>query len=451
MVADSIHTPTFADPALDAQVLEQGYAVAPFLSAEEAARVVAAYDALRPVDDRGLVIDFLRSDRTLMGEVAALLQPFWEERLGSLFADHRVAVATFVTKHPGPDSAMLLHEEPSFVDERRARSHALWIPLVDVSPELDNGHLLLLPGSSGLARGLAGFNTPVQHRPYEADIWPRLVSISAKAGDAVVYDSRTLHASVPNRSDRPRPAIAASVVPAGESLVHVVATGRRGRRIHAVPDDFYLRCRPGDFDPLALDEPVIAEVVETQPLDPRSLADLLQVQDLDGPRPAVPPAIAHRFSVVDGASLPLVRGASEPASADLRLEQDALEPDPQGPLRAIEADRAWLGRRVADAPWWRPHAGSSVVVVEPGGVIVVRTADPERSCWLEILDAPMVNAGAATAGAAAAVDAGDRLEVRCGVDHALWNDGPGQLIAAVDQSRPAGFGRGLLSALRSRG
>lgn len=440
---------TLADPSLDAKLRAQGYLAVPFLEPTEVCDLLDAYRTLASADDDGLVIDFLRPNREVMHEVAALLAPVWARHLPELFADHRVAVATFVTKHPGGASAMALHEEPTFVDERRYRSHAVWIPLVDVSPAAGNGHLVLLPHSAELERGWAGYNTPVQHRPYEHLIQDGLVSVDAPAGTAVVYDSRTLHGSGPNRTDQPRFAIAASIVPTAAPLVHVVATGARGRSMHAVGDDFYLDVHPATVARCGVDGPVVAATVEDQLLDPRALATLLARGPADVvPRPVVPGDVAGLLGTEPGRStlaarrLPRPRGPLPDLEVDPALAVGSsgathLEVESSHRAELARLDRraarrhrrrlGWPARRSA-----RVSSGADLVVVSPGGRLRTVSGAPLQ---IIVVEGPAVNAGIATSDGTVNAAGGDVFEVASPGPIAWWNDGPGPLVAVVHPSR----------------
>jgi hypothetical protein len=248
------------DERLAACLERDGFGVVPLLDAATVACLRQEYASVVPPGDHGLAIDYMRQDRTVMRALQVLLGPVWDEHLPRLFEDPVVALCTVVTKHPGDQSGMFLHEDRSFVDESRARAYTVWVPLVPVGPTLDNGGLQIVPGSHRLPTGPAGSNTPDLIRPFEAQLREHLVPVTAGAGDAVVYDTRTLHASAPNLSDAPRPAVTCAVVPRGEALIHVVATSRTHRRVHAVSPEFFVEHHPRDIEvEMPADCPVIDE------------------------------------------------------------------------------------------------------------------------------------------------------------------------------------------------
>jgi ectoine hydroxylase-related dioxygenase (phytanoyl-CoA dioxygenase family) len=248
------------DPELARQLDTAGYAVVPLLDEATVGEVCEAYREIAPPGDHGLAIDYMRPDRTVMRRLRERLEPVWSAHLPQLFVDPIVAMCTMVTKHPGDQSGMFLHEDRTFVDESRTRAYTVWVPLVPVGPGLDNGGLQIVPGSHRLPTGLAGSNTPDLIRPFEDELRRHLVDVAAGAGDAVVYDTRTLHASRPNLTDVPRPALTFAVVPGGEAIVHVVASSPTHRRVHAVGPDFFVDHHPREIEvQMPEDCPVIDE------------------------------------------------------------------------------------------------------------------------------------------------------------------------------------------------
>jgi ectoine hydroxylase-related dioxygenase (phytanoyl-CoA dioxygenase family) len=277
-----ITTTTFRDPVLETEYREQGFVVTPFLDPDEVEWLRAGYRALIPAGDHGLTIDYMRPDRTLMHEIAALVEPVWSRHFPEVLADHRPVFTTFVTKHPGEASTMFLHEDRTFVDEHRFRAGTLWVPLVDVGPALPNGGLEVIPRSHLLTEAWSGTATPELFRRYETYLRERLLPVAVPGGHALYYDTRTLHASPPNLSSAPREAVVCAVAPREAELIHVVATSRRHRRVHRVDETFFL-----DVHPHAIDDdldgryPVIAEFDDDSRLEFDDLVDRLGPSDTE--------------------------------------------------------------------------------------------------------------------------------------------------------------------------
>ncbi|MCB1006529.1 MAG: phytanoyl-CoA dioxygenase family protein, partial [Acidimicrobiales bacterium] len=244
-MADVARGEIFLDPARQAEYDTEGYTTLPLLTPDEVAALLEGYAALVPeADEEHIAFDFTRDDRSVMDGVARLLQPLFAEKVPQHFVDHRAVFWTFVIKPAGPHSEMALHDDRTYVEEQHGRACTVWVPLVDTGPELDNGYLCVVPGSHTVLPAASGTNVPNWFEPYDEYLRERSIGVAVPAGTALIYDSKTLHWSPPNRSDAVRPALAVAVVPAHAPLVHVVGEGLHHRRVYAVDEEFFVRYHP---------------------------------------------------------------------------------------------------------------------------------------------------------------------------------------------------------------
>ncbi len=236
---------TFRDPAREAEYAVEGYTTLPLLDADEVQALLDGYAALVPeADQEHIAFDFTRDDRSVMEGVADLLRPLFAEKVPQHFVDHEAVFWTFVIKPAGPHSGMAMHDDRTYVEEREGRACTVWVPLVDTSPELDNGYLCVVPGSHTILPVASGTNIPNWFAPYDQYLKDHSVGVAVPAGHALIYDSKTLHWSPANNSDAVRPAIAVAVVPRGAQLVHVMGEGMHHRRVYAVDQQFYVDYHP---------------------------------------------------------------------------------------------------------------------------------------------------------------------------------------------------------------
>lgn len=197
--------------------------------------------------------------------VVARAADSWSTILAEHFVDHRVVVTAFLYKHPGEDGVLPLHQDPTIVDEAERRSVTVWIPLDEISARRDNGALRVLAGSHRVARDLRGTGTVAPYLDHLERLWPHTEEIDVDAGDLVVLDSRVVHGSPPNRSDRVRRVMSGVVVPRDAPLCHVIA---REQEIQIIDtdDEFY-----DTYNPRALherppaDRPVRAVIATGRP------------------------------------------------------------------------------------------------------------------------------------------------------------------------------------------
>ncbi len=421
------------DPAADAELARVGYVVVPFLDAGEVDDLRRGQRALHAQHDDGLVIDFTLADRASMRTAAQLLAPMWDRKLDALFTGHRVVVSTFVVKNPGPASAMAMHREPTFVDGD-ARTFNTWVPLVAVDAATANGILRLVPGSERLPDGLVGFNTPPNFRHYEGALAEASVGVDVPAGSALVYDTRMLHWSEANTSEVPRPAIAAAVAPRGVPLVNVVATGRRGRRVHRVEPDFFVDVHPAEvLERIHEERPLVRSTEESPVLTPAAVQAAV---GLDAPpvrRTVVPGDVEP-----EPGELRELGGEAAPGAAlpDHDVTQgsavlDGLAPVPW--LVVAECAGASVAELGAARPAIPPEVASglsslavgatvAVVVVDAGGRVTLRSDGHLRVASYE---APELRAGLRSGGWVGTLTPGVVFELAGDQPVTLWNDGPG--------------------------
>lgn len=234
---------TFVDDDREAAFTRDGFVVFPLLDGDEVAGLRAACLELHPTGE-GFVTDVEQDDAELRRRVDDLLHPVWDRHLADVLVDHRAFMASFLVKWPGPDSDLYLHRDTTYVDEDRFRSLAFWVALDDADEGLDNGPLLVLPGSHLIADEYRGTNVVPSHRAEDDALRRAMVSVPVRAGDAVVMDNRLLHGSGPNRSDHPRVAAAGAVIPAEADLIHAVALGEGLVGLQRVDDAFFARSTP---------------------------------------------------------------------------------------------------------------------------------------------------------------------------------------------------------------
>ena len=175
-------------------------------------------------------------------DLYATLEPLYAPLLVDLFVDHRPVVLSVLDKRSGSDGVLPLHHDPTFVHEPVERSVTLWIALDDIGERPDNGPLHVLPGSHRAAEHLRGTRIePLWQHDIER-LWAHTLPIEICAGDAVVWDSRLVHGSSPNRSGRPRRAAVGVIVPRSAPLLHAAADESDKIAVFEVDDEFYRWC-----------------------------------------------------------------------------------------------------------------------------------------------------------------------------------------------------------------
>ncbi|MEG4854950.1 phytanoyl-CoA dioxygenase family protein [Microcoleus sp. B5-D4] len=208
-------------------------------------------------------------------EIKRLFAP----KLAILLPKHRISNCNFARKKANLfSSIMLLHQDPSLVNENYLDSFGVWCPLIDVNEQ--NGCLQVIRKSHQLnskPRPIFVFNG----FPYSQDILSLmqqryLTSIPMKAGQALIYDKRLFHGSPPNLTTVERVAAICSLVPE-KKLTHLCyreSPTSDKIELFEVDDEFYERYiigqKPEGVKSLGIFD------YEVEPLTPENLMEKLE-------------------------------------------------------------------------------------------------------------------------------------------------------------------------------
>lgn len=195
------------DSELESRVNKDGFAVIDLLDDDTLTLLRKKFEEMFP--DRSLytgayagvqVFDFDRRK-----EMYLFLKETIDECLQNYFKDYCVPLASFYSRKPDRKHSLDWHSDPSYSFSENVDSiYGLWIPLVDVDE--NRGVLRVIPKGHRLV------NKP--HFAYLVTRWPlenkrRLldpygIAFNLKAGQAILFDNRMIHASHPNMSDTHR-------------------------------------------------------------------------------------------------------------------------------------------------------------------------------------------------------------------------------------------------------
>ncbi|WP_158241507.1 phytanoyl-CoA dioxygenase family protein [Novosphingobium sp. TH158] len=217
----------FRDPELRARFDRDGFVVTRVLSAERAAELRDAVNALKP-DDRfdpapdiaalsgGYHQSELDSNRAYKQRVAELSNLWFSGFVDGLLADYRLLASTLAVKMP-ERAEVPIHIDPTVQDEAIQPTVYVWCALQDTTEE--NGTLCVIPGSHGLFRGPYGATIDPGYFRGLKRIAGRAVPVPLKAGEALVFDASIFHSSRPNISGAPRFAFRLTCIPADQTGV----------------------------------------------------------------------------------------------------------------------------------------------------------------------------------------------------------------------------------------
>lgn len=467
--------PLLADRALQAQLDEVGFVVVPLLDDAALERLVLDHAELHPEPGHGFEIDLASVSSDHKRRVDQALQPVWQDLLAPHLIEPQFFMSSFVVKWPGEASALPVHQDWSTVDEERDRSLVAWLALDDISPEIGNGTLAVLPGSHRFLAPPRGAMTIPWYWEYGTYIAEHLHPLRLRAGEVALLDGRLIHASAPNVTASPRRAAVTRIARRTTPLVYVDHTGA-GLDLYEVDHEFYiergpldLRSRPPDRHRIIgrrsdavpeVDPIVLAAVCGASDVPERSGAPLTRDQLLGAPlAPAHPPSGAEADpggSSKGGApALAAVRSLLDAARHGLARQTQPVTWPIDGPstARAVASGAIDPGAG-APADWSASHApfehqfcslplpatdpaiaaalaavrgrvlAAYLAVLQPGGRIRL-PGEPGEWSGVLVVDAPAVHG-------AAALRMGDRhVPLATGVtsvfpatdDQEMWNVG----------------------------
>lgn len=217
--------PIFKDEARQQFFEREGYATFPLLNAEEIEALKQLHVSLPLKDEKnvGFHVSMDNSDKEMCRNIRETIWGIAVPRLAEHLKDFKPFVASFVMKEVNPRGVVPAHQDWSFVDreEEGYSSITCWIALVDTN--IDNGGMGVIRGSHKFMqnhRPSPSPQCPVPLSEHMFSIFPYLHTIDVKAGEVLMFDNRTFHASPPNTSDSLRLAAGVGVTQAGANLVH---------------------------------------------------------------------------------------------------------------------------------------------------------------------------------------------------------------------------------------
>ncbi len=233
----------FADAALQSTYNKQGFVTTPLLNADEVKLLGDWYKAHEPESNGQFQVTLEVKDEAYRKEVDTLLKQVVAPKVKAILPGYRAIFGSFVVKPMGAGGIKQMHSDWQYTDETKQPSFGIWVPLMDVNEE--NGALLFVPGSHHHATLLRGQNTQNVYSIIEpllkAD---RVVTVPQPAGEAAIFDHRTIHGSGENFTIQPRLAIAITMAPENADLIHLyrdpTTQAPHCMTKYVVPESFYL-------------------------------------------------------------------------------------------------------------------------------------------------------------------------------------------------------------------
>lgn len=233
-----METKTLLNDKLDQDLSEKGYAVFPLLPKDEIEDLKAFFYNEEQLVSEGFYASSHNPQPAHRSKVNAKIIEIFEKYVNQYFSNCISLGGTFISKGSGEKGKLDPHQDWNILNEEEFRAFNVWVPLVDVTPE--NGCIYLVEKSHKFGPTIRGANIPSPFAPALSTIWECSVPIPMKAGEALVYDLRTLHASPVNQTNDLRLAVVFGIMPSdAEMRYYFKENDKIG--VYASNVDFYMK------------------------------------------------------------------------------------------------------------------------------------------------------------------------------------------------------------------
>jgi ectoine hydroxylase-related dioxygenase (phytanoyl-CoA dioxygenase family) len=234
---------TIRDPDLGKKVNHDGYAVIKLLTEPEIAHLRNCFAEFFPDRSRfsGRYNSMNHTDSASRKEIHNRIQQTISNRLELYFKDYYSPISILYSKHADGVNDTDWHTDPSLMlNQHLEPVYTLWCPLLDIGER--NGVLQVVPGSHRLVNKLISTCfSDFSPTPKIGTIYNKYrTSFNLKAGEAILFDARLVHGSLPNVSDVERDCIVLKIAPIGANYINVTPTSNPGVfNLYRQNDDYF--------------------------------------------------------------------------------------------------------------------------------------------------------------------------------------------------------------------
>lgn len=250
----------FKDDELEQKFQKEGYIHIPFLSEKEVAYLWDKFHELimesgghfgsgeTDIDFKGEIsYDFTFIDKNIgyKKKVFKVIDEVFKPHYDKILNNFEPIIANYIRKMPNAGEVPV-HQNWAFIDETKATSVSIWVPLVD--SHRGNGALEVVPGSHKRYGKYRGPLIPWELESFKNEIVKNdLVTCSIKAGDAIILDDSIVHYSFPNTTNKLRIAIQLILIPGEMPSIHFHLNPDKNYKtidVLEVDHEFYMQFNP---------------------------------------------------------------------------------------------------------------------------------------------------------------------------------------------------------------
>ena len=230
--------PILKDHILNQQLSRDGYVVLPFLTDDEVIRLKDFYYRYHPSRLEGMYATAHVSDIDMRIEMNNYIKEIFSRAIEDTLIHIEALGGSFIAKGKGENGTLKPHQDWNIVDEDLYRSFNIWVPLVDL--KADNGAICIMSGSHLWIKSFRSANIHSVYQPVEDELWGMMSKMYMKAGEALIYDHRLIHASEENKTDEIRLAAVFGVIPEGADMMYYHRKDANTVEVYESNKEFFL-------------------------------------------------------------------------------------------------------------------------------------------------------------------------------------------------------------------
>ncbi len=227
---------------LEYQINKNGFAIIEFLTSKEIEQLKTEFGKFFP--DRSLFSGSYSSMSVLDNEqrkkAHEAIQAIIQERLELFFKDFECPISLFYSRRPDGKHKLDWHSDPAFnFNEHLVPIYSIWCPLQAVNQKC--GGLKIIPKSHRIVPKLnltyMNWKWPLEDHRKLLEKYEK--SFNLEAGQALIYDTRIIHASDPNRCDFERDNIVMRILPKDSKYFKFIRENKSIGQIYSLNKDYF--------------------------------------------------------------------------------------------------------------------------------------------------------------------------------------------------------------------
>ncbi len=150
----------------------------------------------------------------LKTKLSSLLQPAYD----TWFKQYDNLVESFLVKRSKDLDELELHQDWSYVDERKHFCLCVWCPLLEIS--IENGGYFAISGSHHFYDNYRSHGYESARISFYSELNSCITNLQPKLGQVLAFNPSVFHGSFPNKTDHERPIMVSLIKPKVAPLVH---------------------------------------------------------------------------------------------------------------------------------------------------------------------------------------------------------------------------------------